>query len=85
MRKHEVLNQRSRTIPDAVSGTPLGDKNWTVVRIHQTSQLFRSVPEWSIGADCKSAAFGLRWFESIHSDKEIPEGKFDDTPKVQGC
>ena len=28
------------------------------------------VPEWPNGADCKSAAFQLRWFESIrtHSD-----------------
>ena len=25
------------------------------------------VPEWPNGADCKSAAFQLRWFESIRT------------------
>ena len=25
---------------------------------------YGGVPEWSNGADCKSVAFGLRWFKS---------------------
>ena len=30
-----------------------------------------SVPEWSNGADCKSADLRLRWFESIRSHSKF--------------
>ena len=29
------------------------------------------IPEWPNGADCKSAVFRLRWFESIFAHKEM--------------
>ena len=30
---------------------------------------FGQIPEWPNGADCKSAVFRLRWFESIFAHK----------------
>ena len=32
------------------------------------------IPEWPNGADCKSAGFYLRWFESISSHLMRPVG-----------
>ena len=29
------------------------------------------IPEWPKGADCKSVAFTLRWFESIFSHQNV--------------
>ena len=31
------------------------------------------LPEWPNGADCNSAGFRLRWFESITAHKQIAE------------
>ena len=35
---------------------------------------FGRIPEWPNGADCKSAGFYLRWFESITSHSRKPVG-----------
>ena len=41
-----------------------------------TSTLKGCFPEWPNGADCKSAVFRLRWFESISTHiKDLPIGK----------
>ena len=34
-------------------------------------QSIGKIPEWPNGADCKSAGFYLRWFESISSHTEV--------------
>ena len=46
--------------------------SWSGVRIPPSAQAFSpinfgKIPEWPNGADCKSAGFYLRWFESISS------------------
>lgn len=33
--------------------------------------IYRSVAEWSIAGDCKSPAFGLRWFKSNLADNPL--------------
>ena len=39
--------------------------------LHRLSEerTFGQIPEWPNGADCKSAVFRLRWFESIFAHK----------------
>ncbi len=40
--------------------------------LHRLSEerTFGQIPEWPNGADCKSAVFRLRWFESIFAHKK---------------
>ena len=73
----------------AAAGTSLfssvGQSTWFVisgslVRIRQEAQEKQGIgcfPEWPNGADCKSAVFRLRWFESIstHTKKPCKETK----------
>ena len=35
------------------------------------------IPEWPNGADCKSAVFRLRWFESIFAHKNCGSSSVD--------
>ena len=41
------------------------------------------IPEWPNGADCKSAGFYLRWFESITSHYKVPIGVAKPTATVR--
>ena len=52
-----------------IEGIP-ATKRPVLTRLFQTDSDEGCVPEWPNGADCKSAAFQLRWFESIRTHNQ---------------
>ena len=47
------------------------------IKKHPAKDAVGQIPEWPNGADCKSAGFRLRWFESIFAHKNCGSSSVD--------